>query len=104
MARPKKHILKAKVVSVHMTRSDQLVLKGLAKKCKLSISEYLLHAGLQIELKAKFSDEEIELFRQLVALGNNINQIAKHINTGKNITNEALGDLEKFSLIINKFK
>jgi hypothetical protein len=104
MARPKKPILKSKVVSVHMTRAEHLMIKGLAKKCKLPLSQYLLNTGLQINLKPKFTENEIALYRQLVALSNNVNQIAKQLNERKILGIDALEDLDKIREVINKFR
>jgi hypothetical protein len=104
MARPKKTIRKTKAATVHMTRTEHLMLKGLARKCKLPLSQYLLKAGLHQEMKPKFSEEELLLFRQLVALGNNMNQMAKKLNERKILGIHELEDLDKIREIILRFK
>ena len=49
----------------------------------LTMSEYALRAILNTKIEARLSTRELKLLRDLAALGNNTNQIAKRLNEGQ---------------------
>jgi hypothetical protein len=83
---------------------DYLLVKNAAQKVNLSMSEFMLKSGLSIKLETKFSKEEIELFRKLTGMANNLNQVARRLNSGESLSVRCLKDLDTISQILNQFK
>ena len=81
-----------------------MVIEAKAKSCRLSKSEFLLKAGMAVKLKSKLSETEIKLFIEMVAMGNNLNQIARQLNQHPVLGIKALEDLERFRTLMKKFK
>lgn len=102
MGRPKKAIKKVKSSPVHMTVSDRLIIERKARLFNLSISEYLLKAGLSKCVKARLTEEEVLLFRQLTAMGNNLNQIARRVNQTGLLRTSDIEDLMKVKELIKR--
>ncbi|WP_422358589.1 plasmid mobilization protein [Reichenbachiella sp.] len=104
MGRPKKSIRKEKKITVSCTRMDFILLKNAAQKTSLSLSEFLLNSGLGHPIEAKFSNEEVVLFRKLANMSNSLNQIARRLNNGETLKIRCLNDLEKVTQILKEFK
>ena len=102
MARPKKSITKKKRHTVHCTVSESLTIKGKARMCKMTVSEYLLKAGLGKQVNARLTLEEVSLFRELTAQGNNLNQIAKGVNQTGLLSSSDIEDLMKIKELIKR--
>ena len=104
MARPKKTITKKKRHTVHCSVSESLTVKGKAKLCKMSVSEYLLKVGLGKQVKARLTEEEVSIFRQLTAMGNNLNQIARGVNQTGLLSTSDIDDLMKIKELIKRLQ
>jgi hypothetical protein len=102
VARPKKEIKKRKKLTAHCTIGEALTIKAKAEMCRLSVSEYLLKVGLEKNVEAKLSKVEIEIYRKLVGMANNVNQIAKRGNQTGIIDEEDLIDLMKIRTLVLK--
>jgi hypothetical protein len=103
MARPKKEITRQRTITVHCSYTEYLVLKKYAELTGLPMSQYLRTIGLEKEIKPILSEEEVLIFRNFVNIGNNLNQVAKHLNEG-NQPDESVGEiLVQFQTLLNKF-
>ena len=60
----------------------------------LSTTQFLRDLIEGVEVKARLPNELPELLRQISAVGNNINQIARTVNTRKYATKEELAMIE----------
>ena len=60
----------------------------------LSTTQFLRDLISGVEVKARLPNELPELLRQISAVGNNINQIARTVNTRKYATKEELAMIE----------
>ena len=60
----------------------------------LSTTQFLRDLIEGVEVKARLPNELPELLRQISAVGNNINQIARSVNTRKYATKEELAMIE----------
>ena len=103
MARPHKEITKEKNITVHCSYTDHIIIKKYATITGLSMSQYLLQIGLRQPINAILSQEELVHFRNLTAMGNNLNQIAKHLNSGGALSQHVLSMLKELQLLIAKF-
>ena len=70
--------------------------------CKMTVSEYLLKAGLGKQVNARLTLEEVSLFRELTAQGNNLNQIAKGVNQTGLLSSSDIEDLMKIKELIKR--
>jgi hypothetical protein len=95
MARPKKELPPAKTyrVTVRLTEVMYEVLQNEARNAGLPIAEYIrmkitdVHPVVKQEIVFD-SKELLEVFRNIGHYGNNLNQIARYLNQGGNMTNE----------------
>lgn len=104
MARPKKNILKEKTITVHCTKVDYILIKDSAQKSKLSMSDFLRCCGLELKIESKLTTQEVELFKGVVGMANNLNQIAHQLNNGEGLANDLGEVLINVTRLINKFK
>lgn len=70
--------------------------------CKMTVSEYLLKAGLGKQINARLTVEEVSIFKELTAQGNNLNQIAKGVNQTGLLSTSDIEDLMKIKELIKR--
>jgi len=68
-------------VEVLFTQSDFDRLVGLAKVANMNLSRYIRSACFNKKIEAKFTQEERLFMTRIFNIGNNLNQIAKALNT-----------------------
>ncbi|MEQ8533097.1 MAG: plasmid mobilization relaxosome protein MobC [Imperialibacter sp.] len=68
------------------------------------MSEFLLSAGLARKIEPKLNEDEVQIFRELVGMANNLNQVARRINNGETLRLQMLHDLEQISQLLKKFE
>jgi hypothetical protein len=83
---------------------DYALVKNAASRCKISMSEFLLSAGLARKIEPKLNKDEVQIFRELVGMANNLNQVARRINNGETLRLQMLHDLEQISQLLKKFE
>lgn len=102
--RPKKKVKRDQRLTVNLSRSEAVLIKKYAAETGKSASEYLLEKGLQHELKNKLSDEERQLFQQVVGMANNLNQLTKLAHErNRSIAIELVKLLDNMHPLIQKF-
>ena len=69
-----------KTLTVRLTEKEYNLIRGKAKKAKMSITDYIV--ALSNELPIKVSEDVKPLILELKRIGNNLNQIAMKINSG----------------------
>ena len=89
MARPKKNESQTKlhVIPVRLSETQHSIVIRNAEKAGLSMAEYIrqqaVHGSINTEYRIVADFPEIQkLTRELSAIGNNLNQIARYFNTG----------------------
>lgn len=102
MARPKKDILKTEKVTVRFTQAERASLATNAKTCGLSESELIRSAVLNVRLKPRLTDEELQLLRNLSGMANNLNQMAKGVNRGDQLYSEVKTATREIRELIHK--
>lgn len=97
--------LKSKRVTMRVTESQLEHLTLEASRFGLTLSEYCYHMIMSKEVKAPFTKEEIELKRGIVAVGNNVNQIARkaHQQGIVSIVDEAKEILRIIRKMVDKY-
>ncbi|MEQ8906420.1 plasmid mobilization relaxosome protein MobC [Ekhidna sp.] len=68
----------------------------------MTVSEYLLKVGLGKQVKARLTEEEVRIFRELTAQGNNLNQIARGVNQTGLLSPSDIDDLMKIKELIKR--
>mgnify|MGYP004466029831 FL=1 len=79
-----------KRLSLRLNGSEYAHLKVLAKGCGMKLEPTLRQLILGAELRSRPPDEIAALLRQLSAIGNNINQIAKVANASGFVRTEEI--------------
>lgn len=104
--RPKKSTVsrKSKTIGVCFSEPELYAIRHRAQKAHLPLSVYCHDAALTGEIKEPLKKEELEIFRNLINMGNNLNQLTRTAKflSAKRLENEALPLLEKIENIINK--
>ncbi len=92
-------------IKVRMSIDDYYNLLSKSEKLGISISAYARKILSKGKVIAPYSAEELDLMRKLAGEANNLNQIAKHLNSGaKQYGLEACVAVEKIKNIINDSK
>jgi hypothetical protein len=104
--RPKKNSVsrKSKPIGVCFSEPELYAIRHRAAKARLPLSVYCHDAALTGEIKEPLKKEELEIFRNLINMGNNLNQLTRTAKflSAKRLENEALPLLEQIENIINK--
>ena len=95
----KKRIYKGKQVNVRFTDEEYAILEAKAKAAGLTVPYILKRAVLEKKISPKkppkVSDEiALSIASELRHIGRNINQVAKHLNSGGNVHMGLLEALE----------
>ena len=100
MSRPRKKTPPARPrrVTIRMTQELYDVLNNNAKQAHLPLAEYIrtILTGKQpiTHLELTYNDPEIlKIFRNLGSLSANMNQIARHLNRGGQVTDDMLREI-----------
>lgn len=104
MARPKKTILKRRTITVHCTNTEYTLIKRKANQGRISMSLFLLNSGLGRKVESKLSDDEISLFRSLVGMANNLNQVAQKLHQNQMLRSKSLSDLDTITELLKRFE
>ncbi len=102
MARPKKNESQTKlhVIPVRLSETQHSIVIRNAEKAGLSMAEYIrqqaVHGSINTEYRIVADFPEIQkLTRELSAIGNNLNQIARYFNTGGLQSKSILEDINE---------
>lgn len=102
MARPRKNESQTKlhVIPVRLSETQHSIVTRNAEKAGLSMAEYIrqqaVHGSINTEYRIVADFPEIQkLTRELSAIGNNLNQIARYFNTGGLQSKSILEDINE---------
>lgn len=103
MARPKKNDAQKKSIrrSVVFTDEEFKVIKDKVKKSGMSLSTYLLACGLNRDITPPIPHFDRLSLGKLAGIGNNLNQIAKHVNSA-GLGEVQIGAILKETLELNQ--
>lgn len=97
MARPKKpeHERRTESMSFAVTDVERVQIEQAAASCGLGLSEFFRRRALGVRLPAGAVDRQAqaEATTALLRLGVNLNQIAKHVNAGREAPVAEISDL-----------
>jgi hypothetical protein len=74
---------RSKQIIVRMTVSESTRLRAAAKTAGLSVSEFLRRRSLGVPVVPPRPKADAQTIFELNAIGNNLNQIAHHLNAGR---------------------
>jgi hypothetical protein len=75
--RPVKKIKRDRHIRVRLTATEHFRIEDKAIRAKLTISEWFRKAALKGKVRARISIEEMNYFRTLSGMANNLNQLTK---------------------------
>lgn len=91
---------RSKRVSVYLSDNEIMKLENLAKSENMSISSLLRHSGLNKKITQKPAKLDLRAYRELAHASSNLNQIAKHLNSHP----EATQELDSIQAVLNDFR
>lgn len=93
--RPRKQDKKTEQLAVMLTKTDSFIIRTMAKTAGLTVSEYLLKAGLGMQvIRAKIPKETLAFTGRINHAAGLLNQIARKQNFGL-----SLNEVEKILLV-----
>ena len=96
-------IKRTKIFRVRLSFTEHAIIKKKALEAGRTQSRFVREAALGIEIKARrFTEEEKLLYKTLVGLANNMNQIAKRYNQGDRMFSELSKTLISTQIVIDK--
>lgn len=104
MARPPKAIKRQVKLTLYYTVSEFKVITKLAETHGLSKAEFARLKTLDYKIQPRLTPEEVNYFRQLAGMANNLNQLAHAANSGKTFTSHILKALDDINTVIEKLK
>lgn len=88
--------LRNKLFRVWLTDEEYLHLETQADKAGMKRSQFLRALIMEQKIQAKPQDMYLKLIREINAIGNNINQIARIANAQREIKNERMTEVVKY--------
>lgn len=73
--RPKQAIIQEKFVGFFMTNKQYFIVRQKADEAGVNISDYMRQVAIYGQVKARWSEEERTIFKGLVGIANDINQL-----------------------------
>ena len=104
MSRPPKAIKRQQKLTLYYTKAEFRAITKLAERHGLSKAEFARLKSLNHKVRARLTSEEIDLYRKLAGMANNLNQLAHAANAGQLFTNKILTALADINHAINKLK
>ena len=80
-------------ITVRLSEKERQYLGEQADAGGMKIEPYIRELIMGNEVKSRPKEEWAEVVRQVAAVGNNINQIAKNTNMGMEVTTDILKDV-----------
>lgn len=98
-----KRAKRTKIFRVRLSFVEHSIIKRKAKDSGRTASRFVREASLGVRIKPRyFTEEEKQLYKTLVGLANNMNQIARSYNNGDRMFHELNKTLDSTQIIINK--
>jgi len=93
-----------KILKIRLNRNELAIIRNKAKKCGITNAKYTRESALNKDIKAKAlrNEEEKNALRKLTGMDNNLNQIAKRINTGEQLNELLRKTIYEIRLIIKQ--
>lgn len=94
---------RTKIFRVRLSFAENALIKRKAKEAGRTQSRFVREAALGVEIKPKhFSEEEKALYKTLVGLANNMNQIARRYNVGDRMYMELDKVLVEIKILVQR--
>ncbi len=104
MARPKKAIKRQEKLTLYYTKSEFRIVSKLADNHGLSKAEFARMKSLDHHLKTRLTPKEVDIYRKLVGISNNLNQLAHAANVGETLTMKIIEALETINHLTDKLR
>lgn len=78
--RPVKAIKKDVVIRLRVDKQELLVLRHKAKQAGQNLSDYIRRAAIYGTVRARVTQEQMDMIRKLVGVSTNLNQLAREFN------------------------
>lgn len=78
--RPAKTIKKDVVIRLRVDKQELFVLRHKAKQAGQNLSDYIRKAATSGTIRARVTQEQMEVIRKLVGVSTNLNQLAREFN------------------------
>ncbi len=75
--------MKSIIKSIRLSKEQWEIIRNEMKERELNFSEYVLFCALKVKKQRKQNALNRDFIAELARIGNNFNQIAKHLNTNK---------------------
>ncbi len=80
-------------LSVRVSEREHAHLKRQAANAGLKVEPFIRKLIMGVEIRPRPPDNILQLIREINAVGNNINQIARKVNTENRVSQEQLNEL-----------
>lgn len=96
--------MKGKRIEIRISKVEKDILKALAKEKNMTMTDYVLESCLKensTTVKSEIGYQIMKMQMSNFKIGNNINQIAKRVNSNKNLSKS---DFEEFQKTNEQFR
>ncbi len=89
-------------MTVRFTNHDRAIIKQRAMQCGLSEAEYIRRVSTNKVVKPRLTESETKIYRHLIGISNNLNQVVRYFNQGESTFAELLELIESISRELKK--
>jgi len=106
--RPKVLVKREERIQVRTTKLEKRVIETTADQVGLSVSDFLRKLAFDLQVKERFSPEELDLFRSLQKYSSGFASISNYIKNTQGISPQFLADIDQLRKdihsVVKKFK
>lgn len=106
--RPKVLVKREERIQVRTTKLEKKVIQSASDQVGLSVSDFLRKRAFDLQLKERFSPEEMDLFRTLQKYSENFRRLSNYIKNTQGISPQLIADIDllrkDIHSVIKKFK
>lgn len=99
-----KKLKREKILKIRLSRNELAIIKNKAQKCGITNAKFARETILKRNINAKKirSEDDKRALRKLVGMDNNLNQMAKKVNSGEYIHEHIIQAIQEIRAVINQ--
>lgn len=102
MARPKQLVNRDEYISFRVTPLEKKVIENIAETAGLQVSDFVRKAAMNKDVRIRFSEEELSIYKDLHAYHENFRRISNLVKSSQNVSPDLKREIKEVRDLINE--